>query len=238
MSFKYISFILLFIIFTKFVNSTTCSGKVDYCGVCNGDGSTCCTKSYCDDHDLCTVDSCPPPYTPVDPAFPLDTYCEHVTIPDPWAGNKCIKGVCNPLDGKYTPNYTKCPELNEEGWRLVGCDPAVGCQYEEPKGCGICELPKPCNSTACIKKTSMDCAKELDGHKIDKCKIYSCDPVKGCVKEDKCKQGPNPCLAPVCDCFTGMCGVKRVKNDKCKCGCVDDDKLVLGGIQISLGLKV
>ncbi|EGC37778.1 hypothetical protein DICPUDRAFT_91559 [Dictyostelium purpureum] len=215
MSFKYISFILLFIIFTKFVNSTTCRGKVDYCGVCNGDGSTCCTKSFCDDHNLCTVDSCPPPDTIVDPELTLDLYCDHAPIPDPWEGNKCIKGECNPLDGKFTPNYTKCPETYNGG-RLVRCDPAAGCLYELPQ-CGICEFLETRNKTACIKKTSNDCAKELSlTNSINKCKIYSCDPTKGCVEEDKCKQGPNPCLAPVCDSFTGMCGVKRVKNDKCK----------------------
>ncbi|KAN0029615.1 hypothetical protein ACTA71_007747 [Dictyostelium dimigraforme] len=271
--------------------------KYDYCGVCNGDGSTCCNPTTdCNDDDLCTNDSCPPPDTSIDSSLPISFYCQHTPTPNPLTSDACFESVCNSTTGNYYLNETVCEE--KEGYINTRCDPKVGCIYEQPTPsptptpsetptptptptctehptptptctqhtktpkptctqhptptpsctqhtqtpkptstpktpqCGKCEKLSRCK-TFCEKKDCDDCAREMDGLFIDKCKTYSCDPIKGCIKTDKCKQGTDPCLKPICNQFTGFCSQERIVNDKCKCD--DKGKKGLGiGIGITL----
>ncbi|KAM9956632.1 hypothetical protein ACTFIR_003358 [Dictyostelium discoideum] len=303
--------------------------KYDYCGVCNGDGSTCCNPTTdCNDDDLCTIDTCPPADTVIDPSLPISFYCQHHPTPDPLVSDKCFDSVCNSTTGSYYLNATICDE--KEGFINTGCDGNTGCIYELPTPtptptitetetptptptqtltetptptptqtltetptptptctehiktpkptptctqhpkptptcsehtktpkptptptctehtktpkptptpkvpqCGKCEKLSSCK-TYCEKKDCDDCQRELDGYKIDRCKTYSCDKIKGCIKTDKCKQGNDPCLKPVCNQYTGFCSQERVVSDKCKC----DDKGKKGfGLGIGIGIN-
>ncbi|EGC37826.1 hypothetical protein DICPUDRAFT_76564 [Dictyostelium purpureum] len=192
---------------------------IDYCGVCNGDGSTCCNaKSHCDDNDLCTIDACPTPDTSIDTALGISFYCEHVDIKNPLDGDKCNERTCK--NGEwFITNTTNCADLSSQCKISEGCDFSLGCQYKT-KCDQICHSSK-CNNGVCVEKTSTDCINELDGGKEDKCYTYSCSS-KGCQKTYKCDTS-NPCKVPSCNPSVGQCSYTETSgNDCCRDRCSAD----------------
>ncbi|EGC37828.1 hypothetical protein DICPUDRAFT_91542 [Dictyostelium purpureum] len=193
--------------------------KLDYCGVCNGDGATCCNPiTNCNDNNLCTIDSCPPVDITIDPSLPFNSYCNHMPQPDPFSGSKCYHGECNPKTGQWTQNFTSCPDKSNECKKTEPCDNNNGCMYSNI--CvDRCSVPNKCVGGKCITKTESDCAAELDG-KADPCFIYSCNANSGCVKEPKCKKSDNPCEIITCNASSGKCENETLSgNDCCKDKC-------------------
>ncbi|EGC33116.1 hypothetical protein DICPUDRAFT_49154 [Dictyostelium purpureum] len=183
----------------------------DYCNVCRGDGSTCCSATLCDDNNICTSDICPPADTVIQPGFTIKDYCQH--IPKTCAViDKCSNNTCSMSTGQCVQQTIPCPSKAGQCMTLDKCDATQGCLYTQ--ACtGICNTGV-CNSGTCEVKSNSTCASELDN---DKCKIYSCDPVKGCVSEPLCKQGSNPCI--VATCSNGVCGTNTLSASECDCGC-------------------
>ncbi|KAN0050808.1 hypothetical protein ACTA71_005519 [Dictyostelium dimigraforme] len=59
---------------------STYSTYKNFCGTKNGDGSECCDPFLtCNDNNECTIDSCPPPGTPLGPG-PISNYCIHTKV--------------------------------------------------------------------------------------------------------------------------------------------------------------
>jgi hypothetical protein len=111
---------------------------------CNGD-ETCLrgncavgdTKD-CDDHNLCTVDSC-------DPA----SGCQHEALPDRTGcgGGQCGSGTCFGGECQFD-DPAQCDD--EDPCTQDWCEPANGCQYETwPDGyeCGKCMM---CSGAVCV----------------------------------------------------------------------------------------
>ncbi|KAN0028302.1 hypothetical protein ACTFIV_010143 [Dictyostelium citrinum] len=156
----------------------------DYCGVCNGDGTTCCPASYCDDNNVCTIDKCPKLGTVAEGKLTKDD-CIHTEVVCPKEADQCLTPYCDSKEGcKTSPvvcesgNTDKCFEQSGT------CDSAFGCQYEyKCTANGKCDLG--CEGGECRVKNSTQCAEEFGN---DPCYTYSCDYDLGCVRTEKCPQ--------------------------------------------------
>ncbi|KAN0055834.1 hypothetical protein ACTA71_011721 [Dictyostelium dimigraforme] len=178
----------------------------DYCGVCQGDGSSCCNPlTTCDDGNKCTIDSCPPANTTIGSGS-ISDYCLHTPKVNPNPVDICIDYQCNSATGNFDPIPIPCLDRSSECLSTIGCDSTVGCQYESICNSNLCNVQNQCSSNGtCIPKSEAQCGIELDGQ-VDKCKIYSCDPNGvGCIKEDKCKPSEDKCQVVSCDSLTGSC---------------------------------
>jgi len=112
------------------------TGEACIGGVCTGQ------VVGCDDHNLCTEDSCDPV-----------AGCLHASLPDGtgcgggMCGQAvCSQGLCQPVDGISCEDYDPCTN----DW----CDPQQGCMHEPlPDGydCGECYM---CLGGRCMKATN------------------------------------------------------------------------------------
>ncbi|KAN0016080.1 hypothetical protein ACTFIU_006033 [Dictyostelium citrinum] len=197
----------------------------DYCGVCQGNGLSCCNPSKdCDDSNPCTIDHCPEP-TAVFDLKNLAENCRHEDrLPTDWSVNdKCNTGKCNVTTGKFEANITKCTPQNSCK-AADHCDSDLGCIFKN-----LCT--DVCSTGACVDgkcetKNSQICINELDKGVEDKCYVYSCDSKVGCTKKPKCQQKSesyNPCLNVFCEASTGECKNTTIPADQCNCPC--DGKL-------------
>ncbi|KAM9957403.1 hypothetical protein ACTFIR_009508 [Dictyostelium discoideum] len=193
----------------------------DYCGVCQGDGSTCCNKDLdCDDDDPCTIDSCPLPNLPIPGGDKISKYCRHtnITCPQP-SNNRCvITGCSKDTNGKCEViGNLECADKSKFCMTLTGCDPKLGCQYKS--NCiGPC-LTGECNNGKCISMDADYCSNELGE---DPCKIYSCNAKNGgCMATPKCTSpsSSNPCVIPTCSSDKGVCGTYTQNSTECNCNC-------------------
>ncbi|KAN0028303.1 hypothetical protein ACTFIV_010144 [Dictyostelium citrinum] len=156
----------------------------DYCGVCNGDGTSCCTSSTCEDNNACTIDKCPKLGTVAEGKFTVND-CVHTEVVCPKEADQCLSPYCDSKEGcKTSPvvcesgNTDKCFEQSGT------CDSAFGCQYEyKCTANGKCDLG--CEGGECRVKNSTQCAEEFGN---DPCYTYSCDYDLGCVRTEKCPQ--------------------------------------------------
>jgi|GEM_PF-911942 len=102
-------------------------------GVCTGQAVD------CDDHNLCTRDSCDPVEGCVHEQLPDGTGCGGGMC----GQAVCSQGVCQPVDGSSCEDYDPCTD----DW----CDPQQGCMHDPlPDGyeCGKCYM---CLDGDCIK---------------------------------------------------------------------------------------
>ncbi|KAM9972269.1 hypothetical protein ACTFIW_003628 [Dictyostelium discoideum] len=179
----------------------------DYCGVCQGDGSSCCNPlTTCNDNNQCTIDSCPPANTTIGSGS-ISDYCIHKPTINTNPTDICFNYQCNTSTGNFDQIPIPCLDRTSECLSTIGCNSTVGCQYESICNSNVCNIQNQCSSNGtCVPKSSNDCGIELDGQ-VDKCKIYSCDSNGGvgCIKEDKCKPSEDKCQVVSCDSLTGSC---------------------------------
>ncbi|EGC33811.1 hypothetical protein DICPUDRAFT_56276 [Dictyostelium purpureum] len=197
----------------------------DYCGICNGDGTSCCNaQTTCNDNNPCTTDKCPSPTTKI--FSPIPNYCIHtpleLSLP---SDNICFTKQCNSTTGKIDSFPITCLDLSNNCLKSKGCNSTTGCQYESTCN-NACQVKNQCNNGTCVVKSSDYCAKELDGDSADICSVYSCDSSQGgCIKQEKCQQSSNKCLVHSCDSSNGNCLVENVpkpnSNDSCEVSICD-----------------
>ncbi|GAM19978.1 hypothetical protein SAMD00019534_031530 [Acytostelium subglobosum LB1] len=193
----------------------------DYCGVCNGDGSSCCsaaTNGDCDDKDSCTIDSCPPGTQAGLTIDNFKNYCNHTkitcasqTAADLCFNWKCVGGTCQKGLDKTCP-AVKCQVNN-------GCDASKGgCQYK-PK----CVAPDACTNNVCNDAGECVSSQVVCPESDKFCTDYSCDKVKGCVSKPKncAPASPAPCTVYSCAAGSG-CQTKLLNSTEC--GCCDPTK--------------
>ncbi|KAM9991576.1 hypothetical protein ACTFIZ_004969 [Dictyostelium cf. discoideum] len=185
----------------------------DYCGVCQGDGSSCCNPlTTCNDNNKCTIDSCPSANTTISSGS-ISDYCIHTPTINTNPIDICFNYQCNQSTGNFYPIPIPCLNRSSECLSTIGCNYIDGCQYESICNSNVCNIQNQCSSNGtCIPKSSNDCAIELDGQ-VDKCKFYSCDSNGvGCIKEDKCKPSEDKCQIVSCDSLTGSCITTPLKD--------------------------
>ncbi|EAL61363.1 PA14 domain-containing protein [Dictyostelium discoideum AX4] len=197
----------------------------DFCGVCTGNGLSCCNVTRdCDDGNPCTIDLCPEP-TAVFDLKDISANCRHQDrTPTDWSvTDKCNTGKCNVSTGIFVTNITKC--IPQNSCKAEDhCDSGLGCIFKN-----LCT--DVCSTGACVDgkcetKNSKICIDELDKGVEDKCYEYSCDPNVGCTKKPRCLQKSenyNPCLNSFCEVSTGECKNTTIPPNLCDCQC--DGKL-------------
>ena len=143
----------------------------DRCGVCNGDGTSCCfTDEECSDNNLCTFDFC------------NTGVCEFISniIDD---GNSCTLDGCNPETGGFYQLPVNCDDANS--CTADNCNPQSGCTHETAQGC--CILNADCNdSNACTDNicSSSQCVfTPINCDDNVSCTTDNCSSQAGCLHE-------------------------------------------------------
>ncbi|KAK5577278.1 hypothetical protein RB653_002219 [Dictyostelium firmibasis] len=192
----------------------------DFCGVCQGDGSSCCNPlTTCDDKNKCTIDACPKANTTLG-GLPVSSFCTHTPKTNPYPSDICVNHVCNTTTGNFDSIPIPCLDRRSECLSNLGCNSISGCKYESVCNSNVCNVQNQCSNGTCVAKTPEQCGIELDGQ-VDKCKIYSCDSNGvGCIKKDKCQPSTDKCQIVSCEASTGDCITTPVEDpsgglDKC-----------------------
>ncbi|KAM9968087.1 hypothetical protein ACTFIW_002520 [Dictyostelium discoideum] len=195
----------------------------DYCGVCNGDGTSCCTSSTCEDNNACTIDKCPKLGSVAEGKFTKDD-CVYSEVVCPIESNQCLKPYCDPKQGcKTSPVECESGNIDKCFEKSGSCDSSLGCQYNyKCNAYGKCNLG--CDGGQCKVKTSEQCSEEFGN---DPCYTYSCDVEFGCVRTEKCSQED----AKLCTINTCIKNVTS-EDDRCKpvsiqeeCNCCADQSV-------------
>ncbi|KAK5579244.1 hypothetical protein RB653_008924 [Dictyostelium firmibasis] len=194
----------------------------DYCGVCSGDGSTCCNKATtCNDGKKCTIDACPPPNADIKKSGSKITdadiypYCSHTDVVCD-APDLCTNNACDENTGNCKTTPITCNDQPAKCLLAQKCDPNSGCIYKS-KCDGVCDTGA-CSNGDCVQKTNNTCANELGNNP---CMVYSCGK-NGCEAKPKCPQNPaTPCDVSYCE--AGECKIKHLNATECDCGCDRDD---------------
>ncbi|KAK5583879.1 hypothetical protein RB653_005483 [Dictyostelium firmibasis] len=200
----------------------------DYCGVCNGDGTTCCPAGFCDDKNACTIDKCPKLGTVGDGKFTKND-CVFTNVTCEKAPDQCTSSFCDPSSGcKTAPivcdsgSADKCFEVNGN------CNVDTGCQYKyKCTDNGRCDLG--CDGGTCKIKDEVYCGNEFGN---DPCYTYKCDNEIGCIKAPKCPQEGIPdCSIHVCNANAtnevDRCEIQSIQTD---CNCCKNQ--VIDGCQL------
>ncbi|GAM19977.1 hypothetical protein SAMD00019534_031520 [Acytostelium subglobosum LB1] len=190
----------------------------DYCGICNGDGSSCCNAAAsCNDNDPCTIDKCPSVTTPGITSSNWKTFCTHTQMTcsqnNTCTNYGCVAGTCQKTSDKTCPALS-CKTLDK-------CDVSLGgCQYK-PK----CVAPDACTNVVCNPTTQNCDSTTVNCNGTDKfCTDYSCDKTKGCISNPKTcipQTGAAPCTVYSCAAGVG-CQTKLLNSTEC--GCCDPTK--------------
>ncbi|GAM21521.1 hypothetical protein SAMD00019534_046960, partial [Acytostelium subglobosum LB1] len=194
---------------------------VDYCGVCNGDGSACCSAEAggdCDDKNACTIDACPSRLTPGVNSTNFQSFCTHL---DPCAAKNasdpCYTWACDGIGCTKTSAKT-CP--------LVKCQVSTGCNSNEG-GCQYspkCAASDVCTNTVCDAKTEECLSTPVNCTGSDPCMDYVCNKDKGgCVSKDKTCLPDNPAACTIYSCAPGAGCTSRLLNST-ECNCCDPSK--------------
>ncbi|EGG19772.1 putative extracellular matrix protein [Cavenderia fasciculata] len=180
----------------------------DYCGICQGDGTQCCTPSiHCDDMKPCTIDRCPAVGTPGVNSTNFGEFCTHQDISCTDPNDKCSRSSC--LNNQCTPVPMVCdpapPCFN------VTCDPSAGCIYSPI----VCPST-PCTSSLCNVETGT-CGEPIQRNcsDTDDCTVDSCDPIVGCMNVKRLCDDGNICTTDTC--VNGLC--VNVQKAVCPCVC-------------------
>lgn len=204
----------------------------DWCGVCQGDGQTCCE---CDDGKKCTIDTCNVTtgqciYTDVkctnngSPCYTQSCNvntgsCFNTTAVVCAPPNQCqYNGSCTAATGvcKYDnkPDGTPCDDKDAcSGGSSCKSGQCVGSNYQTCPAPNQCQLDPICNTTngVCMypnKASSVDCN---DGNPCtlnDKCNNGQCiGTPKVCSASDQCH------VAGTCNINTGNCSNPNAENN-------------------------
>ncbi|EGC36088.1 hypothetical protein DICPUDRAFT_87578 [Dictyostelium purpureum] len=190
----------------------------DYCGVCTGDGSVCCSlkntkegQVSCDDNDPCTDDSCPDPNSGIN-FDQIKKNCKN-TPKDCSPLDKCSTRSCSrEKNGECVSTPLQPKDRSNECLDYVGCDPINGFIYKS-RCQGKCDTGK-CNNGVCQPKTNSTCSSELGG---DLCRNYYCDSTAGCTSKPKCETSPDVCKETKCS--AGVCSYPQIPPEQCNCDC-------------------
>ncbi|EFA75229.1 PA14 domain-containing protein [Heterostelium album PN500] len=179
----------------------------DYCGVCGGDGTSCCN---CDDGNPCTDDSCPKPA----PGITKDNYKDFCNnIPRTCASDTCNNYVCSKANnGQCVQSGSACPN---QDCKVTSCTQKNGCQYTD-----LCVAQDKCHSTQCVNGTSCTPQTAIQCDQGNKCMNYGCDPNTGCTSSPKNCANPsdtNPCNQYYCEAGTGLCKFITLSDSDCAC---------------------
>ncbi|GAM23795.1 hypothetical protein SAMD00019534_069700, partial [Acytostelium subglobosum LB1] len=187
-------------------------GYLDYCGICEGTGSTCCSANMCDDNDPCTDDSCPPPNTPLPPGaskFDPVTMCVHKQKTCP-GSTTCSNAVCNKLSQDFEcVNVTKVCDFIP--CTVSQCtEEAHGCKYVD-----LCDPPSTCKTKVGCVVSNSTCIYEYkncdDGNL---CTQDMCDDKVGCQHIQKVCTDNDPCTNDMCNVTTGQCVFQPIPECK------------------------
>ncbi|EFA82287.1 PA14 domain-containing protein [Heterostelium album PN500] len=152
----------------------------DFCGVCQGDGSSCCNPlTTCNDNNACTIDTCPAPNATI--VGPIANNCGHKAKTDPNPVDICINRVCNPATGNFDPTPVQCLNRTNECLNTLGCNSTVGCQYRQFCNDNICNVKDQCANGKCVPVTCTDRSNECLAS-------LGCDSTKGCQYESTCNK--------------------------------------------------
>jgi len=187
---------------------------IDACGVCGGNGQSCCTPAdlaACNDNNACTTDLC---------GVQVTANCQHNQISCAPATNSCVISSCSPSLGcQLTPvncstsnkcqidscnANTGCVYANvtcpTNACFLGSCSPTSGCEVS-PVSCGTSTacVTYSCNNATGCSSTNTDC----NGGNL--CMIYSCNPTTGCSSVPKNCSDSDPCTIDACVQSTGQC---------------------------------
>lgn len=167
----------------------SCPTTLDRCGVCGGDGQSCCTaadRASCNENNLCQNYTCGVTtacqYTNISASCNLGLSCV-IDSCDPSLGcqhvakvcddnNACTQDTCNNATGCVYKTIT-CPSNQ---CYTGGCATSSGC-YATPVNCGtsdMCTQYSCANATGCSSKTT-DCDDK------NACTTDSCNPSTGCA---------------------------------------------------------
>ncbi|PRP88045.1 hypothetical protein PROFUN_04473 [Planoprotostelium fungivorum] len=168
---------------------------VDRCGVCHGDGQSCCS---CDDHDPCTYQKCDP------------NSKEQVCIYEPTCVNPdaCTVNTCN--NGQCTLSPKSCDDQN--ACTLDQCTNSTGCIHTTIN----CDDGNPCTTDTCDAKggcthTALVCN---DGNA---CTIDSCSPTSGCTFTAATCDDGDTCTTDTCDKVQGCIHTSTICDDGNEC---------------------
>ncbi|EFA78991.1 PA14 domain-containing protein [Heterostelium album PN500] len=196
-------------------------GYTDYCGVCEGDGSSCCSNAMCDDLNACTTDRCPPPSTPLAPGltkFDPKVMCIH-TPKNCSGSDPCQTYTCNTQSGQCNSDPVNC---------IKGCFDGV-CN----SNLGGCTYTNLCPESTCKKfvqcKVSNNTCEYQTLNCDDKnpCTSDSCMEGVGCQNIMKICDDNDPCTTDSCSTSDGSCVFTKIPNcQSCTSttSCVPKDK--------------
>ncbi|GAM24702.1 hypothetical protein SAMD00019534_078770 [Acytostelium subglobosum LB1] len=190
-------------------------GHIDYCNVCNGDGSSCCIASRdCNDNNPCTIDKCPAANTPGITRNNWKTFCSNTPMncansTDQCNNYGCTGGSCGIVSKKT------CAELSCQVNTM--CDTTTGCRYQDK-----CSPADACHTSVCVPGASVaqdTCnVQAINCTGNDVCTLYSCDPVSGCVTSPRNCTDPantNPCV--IYKCGVNGCENSTLSREECDC---------------------
>ncbi|EFA76162.1 PA14 domain-containing protein [Heterostelium album PN500] len=186
----------------------------DYCGICNGDGSSCCNAAVdCNDGNSCTTDICPKPRPGITKQNFKD-YCEHPPITCAQT-DSCFKNGCSNGKCVVTSEPLGCPT---QSCKDSTCLPNTGCKYTPH-----CPNTDKCLNVVCVPgngiKPDSCSSTKVNCDKGDLCTDYSCDSVKGCISSPK-NCAANSTDTNMCNqhyCEAGVCKVRQLPPTECQC---------------------
>lgn len=170
----------------------------DWCGVCQGDGQSCCNQ--CDDGLKCTKDNCT-----------VAGVCQHFDVACP-VPDKCTLGSCNPNTGECVYTQRVCNDFN--ACTNDTCIPDTGCSFRSfASSCNDnseCTIDSCNNSTGCVF-TPKNCTDN------DACTLDSCNPSTGCSNPTISCNDNNACTNDTCNSLTGCKYTNITCNDNDDC---------------------
>jgi len=193
----------------------------DWCGVCQGNGQSCCT---CNDNNLCTTEKCN-----------ITTGACIVTPVPCTASDYCHNAGCDPNSGSCTNTAINCDDNNV--CTVDSCLPSSGCLHVQIN----CDDNNPCTADSCdptlgCQHTSIPCDHCAPGiapncSRDDPCNPQECVPADGtcAVKPFNCSDD-NACTIDVCvsDGSTPSCNYTAVNCDDGNACTVDSCDAIKG----------
>jgi hypothetical protein len=187
---------------TSCTNGDICDGEE----TCLGGNCSSGMPLDCDDHNMCTQDTCDPL-----------SGCQHITLADgvgcgggPCGAATCRNGVCELSNPDICENGDPCTDNT--------CDPVIGCLRNPTPDGTACPDQNPCNGEETCLQGICRPGTMLDCDDFNLCTADTCDINLGCQHQ------------PVADgsiCGGGLCAEAHCQAGECVAAdpdeCTDDD---------------